>query len=72
MTGTLMGLEHALFAVAGIVGPMFGVAIFQYGEIEAQGITALQGVCGGIFLAVLGVWLLFNKTEAVSKSKKSK
>lgn len=49
--GTLMGIEHALFAVAYMVGPKAGVAVLQYG-----GISGLALASAGIFTLVLLIW----------------
>lgn len=66
-----MGLEHALWAVAAILGPMIGVPLYSYGQtaMGGQGITVLQGSCGAIFLAVLGVWLVNKGSPGESKTK---
>lgn len=72
MTGTLMGVEHALFAVAGIFGPVVGVSVFQYGDETGQGITALQATAGGLFLAILCVWVALHKPKTATAEEKKK
>jgi OCT family organic cation transporter-like MFS transporter 18 len=49
--GTLLGLEHSLFAAARILTPQAGVYLLNYG-----GITLVSGCAGGIFAGLLLVW----------------
>ena len=57
MQGTLMGLEHSLFAVAYMVGPQVGVAGLAYG-----GVAGLSALCALIFATVLVVWAAFHQS----------
>jgi len=69
LTGTLMGLEHSIFALAGILGPLVGTFVFSKG-----GIGGLSFVCGCIFIGVYGIWAsgLAKKSEDhASKIEKS-
>jgi MFS family permease len=58
MQGTLMGMEHSLFAVAYMVGPTAGVS-----ALTAGGIAGLSATCGAIFFVVLTVWFFFHDTK---------
>lgn len=51
MQGTLMGLEHSLFAVAYMVGPQMGAA-----GLEAGGVSGLSAACAIVFGGVLLVF----------------
>jgi len=53
-TGTLMGIEHSMFAIAGIVGPLMGTALFASG-----GISGLALTCAGFFCVVLAGWVKY-------------
>lgn len=64
MQGSLMGLEHSLFAVAGFVGPQLGVKLFNVG-----GIPGLCCVCSSIFFFTLIVWM---RAEGRTGAKKEK
>jgi len=65
-----MGLEHSLFAVAAILGPGMGLPLFQYGEaLDGQGISALHGSCGLLFLTILGIWLVSREDAGKAKLK---
>jgi len=69
--GTLMGMEHSMFAVAGMIGPLLGTYIFQ-----RAGLTGLSVLCATLFLAIYT--LSFRGSLAVGvaggagKSKDSK
>ena len=56
LTGTLMGIEHSMFAVAGIVGPLAGTKVFAIGGISGLGLA-----CGCVFLAAMLVWVWASK-----------
>jgi hypothetical protein len=51
MHGTLMGIEHSLFALANIVGPAAGTYLYS-----VVGLSGLSGTCGGLFIFVLFVF----------------
>jgi len=51
MVGTLMGIEHSIFAVAGGVGPLIGTYIFSN-----YGISGLSLFCSSLFFLILFVW----------------
>ena len=49
--GTLVGLEHTCFALAGMVGPGLGVALLQHPSFGLGGIAAgAAAVFTGLFL----------------------
>jgi OCT family organic cation transporter-like MFS transporter 18 len=62
MMGTLMGIEHSMFSVAGIIGPLIGTQIFA-----SYGISGLGVACGTTFFVVLAVWITFSKQEKAKK-----
>lgn len=49
--GTLLGLEHSLFAAARVVAPQMGVSI-----LNAGGVPSVSGACAGVFVFVLLLW----------------
>lgn len=53
--GTLLGLEHALFAAARVVSPQLGIYVLQN-----SGISTVCAVCAGIFAAVSMFWSMFG------------
>jgi MFS family permease len=55
--GTLLGLEHSLFAAARVVAPQSGVLLLAWG-----GLTAVSMACSGIFFTVLSVWSIYSPT----------
>ena len=60
--GTLLGMEHSLFAASRIVSPQTGVMV-----LNAYGVPGVSMACGAVFLAVYGAWGLFgNKIERES------
>lgn len=52
--GTLLGLEHSLFAAARIVTPQIGVYL-----LNEHGVSGVCSACGGIFLGVYCLWVSF-------------
>ena len=64
MQGTLMGMEHSLFAVAYMIGPNVGVHVLNHGSI-----SGLSLACSCIFFVVLTVWLRFARVEVKSTLK---
>lgn len=66
MQGTLMGMEHSLFAVAYIAGPQLGVA-----GLTAGGISGLSAMCASIFGAVYLVWRVFEMKVSSSSSSRA-
>ena len=52
--GTLLGLEHALFAAARVASPQMGVSILNSG-----GVSSVSGACAGVFVFVFLIWTGF-------------
>lgn len=52
--GTLLGMEHSLFAAARTFTPQVGVWL-----LDSGGIPAVSGACGLVFSFVLVIWLSF-------------
>ena len=55
--GTLIGLEHSLFAVAYVIGPALGTYIYSQG-----GIAYVTGATGLTFLGVFVIWVLSGRS----------
>lgn len=55
MQGTLMGMEHALFSLAYILGPQLGVSALE------SGIAGLSLTCAGVYGLVLAVWTVARR-----------
>jgi MFS family permease len=53
--GTLLGLEHSLFAAARVVAPQTGVYILNTG-----GVSAVSAACASVFAAVFVLWQAFK------------
>jgi hypothetical protein len=49
--GTLLGLEHGLFAAVRIATPTWGQSILTFG-----GVSAVSGTCAAIYFVVAAVW----------------
>eukprot|EP01034_Spumella_vulgaris_P035331 gene35331-43564_t len=49
--GTLLGLEHSLFAAARVFAPQAGVYLLQEG-----GVSAVSGACAAVFFGVYVAW----------------
>ena len=65
LKGTLVGAEHATFALAGLIGPAVGVALLDFGRLPAVAAS------GGLLYAVLfGLWraLATQDTAATLKA----
>lgn len=60
--GTLIGMEHSMFAVAYAVGPAAGVALLGYG-----GISGLSAACCSVYVLVLTVLVTFGGQLAKGK-----
>ena len=60
--GTLLGLEHSLFAAARIITPQVGV-----GLLESGGVCAVSGACSGVFFVV---YLIFQSLIDGQQKKK--
>ncbi len=58
--GTLLGLEHSLFAAARVFAPQAGVYLLQEG-----GVTAVSGACAGVFLLVYVAWQSLHDEKTV-------
>jgi MFS family permease len=64
--GTLLGLEHALFAAARVIAPQAGVYFLSTG-----GVAMASGVCGCIFASMYCGWKFFIPTGSSSSSNSS-
>ena len=53
--GTLLGLEHCLFAAARVFAPQMGVGLLQYG-----GISAVSSASSLVFFSVYIIWSTFK------------
>lgn len=49
--GTLIGLEHSLFALARVWTPQLGLAVLTWG-----GVSGVSGVCGAVYFSTCLVW----------------
>ncbi|CAE7568033.1 Slc22a18 [Symbiodinium microadriaticum] len=49
--GTLLGMEHSLFAAARIISPQTGVLV-----LHSYGAAGVSASCGAVFLAVYATW----------------
>ena len=56
--GTLLGLEHSLFAAARVVAPQTGVYLLKTG-----GVSAVSSACAGVFAVVLALWHMFKDNK---------
>jgi len=56
--GTLLGLEHSLFAAARVVAPQTGVHLLKTG-----GVSAVSTACAGVFAVVLALWHGFKDNK---------
>lgn len=56
--GTLLGLEHSLFAAARVVAPQTGVYLLKTG-----GVSAVSSACAGVFAVVLALWHTFKDSK---------
>jgi hypothetical protein len=65
MKGTLIGMEHSLFAVARVFGPTAGVYLLTNG-----GISGIATACSAAFFAVLGIWLA-GAPKSIAPAKKN-
>mmetsp|Transcript_6468 Transcript_6468/g.10886 ORF Transcript_6468/g.10886 Transcript_6468/m.10886 type:complete len:448 (+) Transcript_6468:95-1438(+) len=64
--GTLLGIEHALFALARVGAPQVGVSLLKSG-----GVSSVCAACSGIFAGVFGLWQCFkdHKTMSIKSSE---
>ena len=60
-----MGIEHAMFALASIIGPIIGTYSFKL-----AGISGLGLVCALIFAVVLSIWLIYAPSNETLKIEK--
>jgi OCT family organic cation transporter-like MFS transporter 18 len=65
--GTLLGLEHSLFAAARILTPQAGVSL-----LNAGGISLVSGASGAIFVVLVAVWETSKHVLLVSPAGKVK
>jgi hypothetical protein len=54
--GTLLGLEHSLFAAARVFSPQMGVFLMRYG-----GTATVSAGCFVVYFSVILLWQLFGK-----------
>lgn len=59
--GTLVGMEHSLYAAAAMVGPPLGVAL-----MEAFGLSIVAAAAGAVYAAVWTAWM-FRQAEREEK-----
>lgn len=64
--GTLLGLEHSLWAAARVVAPQTGVYLWKTG-----GVSAVAAACSGVFVFVLVVWEAFKHTLLAAPKAKA-
>lgn len=62
LKGTLLGLEHSLFALARVVAPQTGVGLLQRG-----GVSLVSAACAAVFASVLSSWFVFRSSLAAKK-----
>lgn len=55
--GTLLGLEHSLFAAARIFAPQAGISLLKLG-----GVSAVSATCTGVFGAVIVIWNTYKNS----------
>lgn len=65
--GTLMGMEHSIFAMAGMIGPLLGTYVFQ-----RSGLSGLSSVCSVVFFGVLFVAARYQRPVADEEMSKEK
>ena len=68
--GTLLGLEHCLFAAARVFAPQMGINLLQSG-----GISTVSAASSFIFFSVYTIWMIFSKqlnAQKIEVSVKSK
>ena len=58
LKGSLVGVEHATFALAGLLGPSAGVAL-----LESGGLAAVAAAASAAYLALLGCWCVGRLAE---------
>lgn len=59
--GTLLGLEHSLFAAARIVTPQVGVFV-----LSEYGVSGVSGLCGVVFLSLFSFWSILDTSASAS------
>jgi len=62
--GTLLGLEHSMFAAARVAAPKTGIALLRSG-----GVSLVSGVCSAVFAFIFITWKLCNKTRRIILDK---
>lgn len=67
MKGTLLGLEHSLFAIARVFGPATGVAL-----LASFGVSGVASACSACFFGVFIVLALGGAGRAGGEAKKMK
>lgn len=60
--GTLLGLEHSLFAAARVVAPQSGVYLLNTG-----GVSAVSAACAGVFAVVFVLWQACKDGSSVGR-----
>jgi MFS family permease len=65
--GTLLGLEHSLFAAARIVAPQTGVFL-----LKKNGVPGVSGGCAIVFFLILMNWKLFSNSFIIENNNNNK
>lgn len=61
MQGTLMGIEHSIFAFSYLIGPQVGIYVYELG-----GISGLSIACASVFMVVFAMWSVSTPTVMVA------
>jgi len=60
MQGTLIGIEHSIFAFSYLIGPQVGIYVYEIG-----GISGLSIACASVFMLVFAIWSVSTPTVVV-------
>ena len=60
MQGTLIGIEHSIFAFSYLIGPQVGIYVYEIG-----GISGLSIACASVFMLVFAIWSVSTPTVMV-------
>jgi len=64
LQGTLLGMEHGLFAAVRIATPTLGASI-----LNAGGVTAVSGTCALIYCSIAALFTIYRERLVVGKEK---